>query len=180
MSAAGDAYSPTMIEFINIPKDAGDVVVLLLLHPGQNVLARYLPSQKINDLMLALQPTEPTHDEDVYMAELDGSDGVVQIMDLNSFLTFAIDATACLEGLHKSGIFHREGQHHTSPFQSSTDLRLVRANAFHLNAHTGRVKIVHHGNRAQSLENLGSPSSFLFRAFSEADKLKVKEALCYL
>ena len=56
----------------------------------------------------------------------------------------------------------------------------VRANAFHLNSHTGIVRVVHFGNRAISLENYGSPSSLVLRAFEEVEKLRVKEALCYL
>lgn len=58
----------------------------------------------------------------------------------------------------------------------------VRANAFHLNAHSGLVRIVHFGNRAVSLEQFGVPSTFVLRsdAFEEAKKFKVKEALCYL
>lgn len=57
---------------------------------------------------------------------------------------------------------------------------LVRANAFHMNSHSGTVRFVHFGNRAISLENFGSPSSLVLRAFEETEKLKVKEALCYL
>ena len=56
----------------------------------------------------------------------------------------------------------------------------MRANAFHLNSHTGTVRLVHFGNRAISLENFGSPSSLVLRAFKESEKVKVKEALCYL
>ena len=58
----------------------------------------------------------------------------------------------------------------------------MRANAFHLNAHSGLVRLVHFGNRAVSLEQFGVPSTFVLRsdAFEEAKKLKVKEALCYL
>ncbi|PCH33241.1 hypothetical protein WOLCODRAFT_21861 [Wolfiporia cocos MD-104 SS10] len=68
--------------------------------------------------------------------------------------------------MHRSGLIHRE----------------VRANAFHLNAHSGMVRMVHFGNRAVSLEQFGVPSSFVLRAdaFEEVKKLKVKEALCYL
>ena len=59
---------------------------------------------------------------------------------------------------------------------------VVRANAFHLNSHSGLVRLVHFGNRAVSLEQFGVPSTFVLRsdAFEEAKKLKVKEALCYL
>lgn len=56
----------------------------------------------------------------------------------------------------------------------------MRANAFHLNSHSGFVRLVHYGNRAVSLENFGSPSSLVLRAYEEAEKLKIKEALCYL
>jgi serine/threonine protein kinase len=56
----------------------------------------------------------------------------------------------------------------------------VRANAFHLNSHSGLAKLVHFGNRAISLEEFGGPSSLVIRAFEDAEKLKIKEALCYL
>lgn len=55
----------------------------------------------------------------------------------------------------------------------------VRANAFHLNSHSGLVRFVHFGNRAVSLEQFGSPSQLVIRA-EDVEKLKVKEALCYL
>lgn len=56
----------------------------------------------------------------------------------------------------------------------------MRGNAFHLNAHSGSVRFVHFGNRAISLENFGSPSSLVLQTYEESEKLKVKEALCYL
>lgn len=66
--------------------------------------------------------------------------------------------------MHRAGVVHRE----------------VRANAFHLNSHSGLIRFVHFGNRAISLESFGSPSSLVLRAFDELEKVKVKEALCYL
>jgi serine/threonine protein kinase len=42
------------------------------------------------------------------------------------------------------------------------------------------VRLVHFGNRAISLESFGSPSTLVLRANDEPEKLKVKEALCYL
>lgn len=42
------------------------------------------------------------------------------------------------------------------------------------------MRLVHFGNRAVSLENYGSPSSLVFRTFNELEKVKLKEALCYL
>ncbi|KIL70561.1 hypothetical protein M378DRAFT_194875 [Amanita muscaria Koide BX008] len=160
-----------MIDFLKIPRENGDCVVLLLMHPGLNILGRYLPPSKVNDLLLAdVTRTRPSSSHgDIYMAGAEGIDlmeemEVFDIMDLATFLEFAIQATNCLETLHRTGIVHRE----------------VRANAFHLNSHTGIVRLVHFGNRAISLENYGSPSSLVLRAFEESEKLKVKEALCYL
>jgi serine/threonine protein kinase len=68
--------------------------------------------------------------------------------------------------IHQLGIVHRE----------------VRANAFHLNAHSGRVRFAHFGNRAVSLEQFGGPSELVIQAdtLEEAGRLKVKEALAYL
>ncbi|CAL1696704.1 unnamed protein product [Somion occarium] len=162
-----------LIDFFTVPKSNGDCVVLLLAHPGLNILGRYFPSSKVNDLLLAdVSRTRPSLSQaDIYMMgmqepnmleEMDPMD----VMDLASFLEFAIQATHCLEMMHKLGMIHRE----------------VRANAFHLNAHSSLVRIVHFGNRAVSLEHFGVPSAFVLRAdaFEEAKKLKVKESLCYL
>jgi len=155
-----------MIDFFKIPRENGDCVVLLLMHPGLNILGRYLPPSKVNDLLLAdIAKTRPLSiPGDVFMTGDDGIDLMEEmeafdIMDLATFLEFAIQATHCLEVLHRAGIVHRE----------------VRANAFHLNSHTGVVRVVHFGNRAISLENYGSPSSLVLRAFEEVEKLKVKE-----
>jgi hypothetical protein len=112
------------------------------------------------------------------------------VMDLASFLEFAINSTHCLEILHKSGHKHRE----------------VRANAFHVNIHSGAVRFAHFGNRSESLEKTGGPSQLVLRAsglipgddrkmshdiledptesLSEiielGDTRKVKEAICYM
>ncbi|KAJ2919335.1 hypothetical protein MD484_g1075, partial [Candolleomyces efflorescens] len=160
------------IDFFKIPREHGDCVVLLVAHPGPNLLGRYLPPSKVNDLLLAdmghsrsmaMHGDSPMHsafEENDLTDEMETFD----IMDLASFLEFAIKATLCLEMLHKAGLVHRE----------------VRANAFHLNAHSGFVRLVHFGNRAVSLENFGSPSSLVLRTNDDSEKLKVKEALCYL
>lgn len=42
------------------------------------------------------------------------------------------------------------------------------------------MRFVHFGNRAISLENFGSPSLLVLSTNEEVQKLKVKEALCYL
>ncbi|KAK0208888.1 hypothetical protein DFS33DRAFT_1254916 [Desarmillaria ectypa] len=171
MALSSDNPALRMIDFLSIPKENGDVVVLLLFHPGPNLLGRYLPPSKINELLLAdMSRVRPSSSHgDIYMLGIEEPDFTEEmeafdIMDLASFLEFAIQATHCLESLHKAGIIHRE----------------VRANAFHLNAHSGNVRFVHFGNRAISLEKSGSPSSLVLKAFDESEKVKVKEALCYL
>ncbi|OSX67898.1 hypothetical protein POSPLADRAFT_1043081 [Postia placenta MAD-698-R-SB12] len=186
MATTPESSSTTlrMIDFFSIPRVNGDCVVLLLNHPGLNVLGRYFPSHKVNDLLLGdisrVRPA-PSHTDILMMGteepytveEMEA----IEIMDLASFLEFAIQATHCLEMMHRIGLIHREGElciHHIP--------EPVRANAFHLNAHSGLVRIVHFGNRAVSLEQFGVPSAFVLRAdaFEEVKKLKVKEALCYL
>ena len=88
------------------------------------------------------------------------------IMDLASFLEFAVSASHCLETLHKAGFIHRE----------------IRPNSFHVNAHSGVVRFAHFGNRSVSLERLGGPSSLVIEAgeLPEWRQRKVKEAMCYL
>ncbi|EIW86383.1 dual-domain HisK Mak2 protein kinase [Coniophora puteana RWD-64-598 SS2] len=56
----------------------------------------------------------------------------------------------------------------------------VRANAFHHNAHTGVVRIVHFGNRAISLEEAGGASGHVLKSIDEMERYRIKEALCYL
>jgi len=82
-----------MIEVFNIPPDSGDCVVLLLVHPGLNLLGRYLPPSKINDLLLAdVLSARPTSSHgDVYMVGIKEADVMeemeaLDIMDLASFL----------------------------------------------------------------------------------------------
>ncbi|KAH9927462.1 histidine kinase [Epithele typhae] len=161
-----------MIDFFTIPKTNGDCVVLLLFHPGLNVLGRYFPPAKVNDLLLGdisrAGPASGNRDilmtgvEEPYaMEEMEA----IEIMDLATFLEFAIQATHCLEMVHRNNIVHRE----------------VRANAFHLNHHSGLVRLVHFGNRAVSLEEYGVPSEYVLQAdqLDEDNKFKVKEALSY-
>jgi serine/threonine protein kinase len=58
----------------------------------------------------------------------------------------------------------------------------VRANAYHINTHSGVVRLVHYGNRSVSLEMFGGPSTLVIQAdgLGEENKSKVKEALCYM
>ncbi|KAH8120504.1 dual-domain HisK/Mak2 protein kinase [Phellopilus nigrolimitatus] len=163
-----------VVEYMTLPKESGDCVILLLSHPGPNLLGNYFPSAKVNELLLAgVSETQArlSPDRDTYVANIEESDmreehNTFRIMDLASFLEFAIQATHCLELIHKLGIIHRE----------------VRANAFHLNDHSGLVRFAHFGNRSVSLEQLGGPSALVIAAdtLEELSKRKVKEALCYL
>ncbi|EGO28466.1 STKc type histidine kinase [Serpula lacrymans var. lacrymans S7.9] len=158
VTSSADALSTTLrlIDFITIPRSSGDCVVLLLSHPGLNLLGRYFPPSKVNDFLLADVSKTRTSganddifvidDEELDTLELESFD----VMDLASFL--------------EAGFTHRE----------------VRANAFHLNSHSGVVRFVHFGNRAVSLEEFGGPSTLVIRALDETEKTKVKEALCYL
>lgn len=82
-----------MVEFITIPRNNGNVVVLLLLHPGSNSLGRYLPSAKINDLLLAdgSRTKLPPAIVDIYAMGIEDSymmeeTEAFDIMDLASFL----------------------------------------------------------------------------------------------
>ncbi|KAL5518690.1 CHK1 [Sanghuangporus vaninii] len=152
-----------VVELMTLPRESGDCVVLLMAHPGPNELGRYFPPSKVNELLLAKTPeTHPSpsregqeystpSDNDNEMGSQQGDLSYYSVMDLASFLEFAVQSTHCLELVHKQGIIHRE----------------VRANAFHLNGHSGL---------------LGGPSALVIAAdtLEELSKRKVKEALCYL
>lgn len=82
-----------MIDFFQIPKSNGDCVVLLLAHPGLNLLGRYFPPAKVNDLLLSdITRTRPhSSHNDVYMMGIEEPDIVedmdpMDVMDLASFL----------------------------------------------------------------------------------------------
>ncbi|KAI0005369.1 hypothetical protein BJV74DRAFT_875326 [Russula compacta] len=173
MQTSPEALSTTLrpVDLISISRSNGDCVVLLTVHPGPNLLGRYLPLSRINALLLAEPPSSrlSTAQGDVFMNEVGESFRDIEstdTMDLATFLEFAIQATHCLENLHRLGIVHRE----------------VRANAYHINAHSGVVRLVHYGNRSVSLESSGGPSTLVIQAdgLGEENKSKVKEALCYL
>ncbi|KAI9509850.1 hypothetical protein F5148DRAFT_1275037 [Russula earlei] len=175
MQTSLEALSTTLrlVDLISISRSNGDCVILILVHPGPNLLGRYLPSTRINALLLAEPPSSRVSSPqgDVFMSEMGEGDIFKEVesadtMDLATFLEFAIQATHCLENLHKSGIVHRE----------------VRPNAYHINAHSGVVRLVHFGNRSVSLEMFGGPSPLVIQAdgLGEENKSKVKEALCYM
>lgn len=82
-----------MIDFFSVPKSNGDCVVLLLVHPGLNLLGRYFPPSKVNDLLLAdISRTRPSSSHgDIYMMGIEEPDYIeemdpMDVMDLASFL----------------------------------------------------------------------------------------------
>jgi len=82
-----------LIDFFKIPRESGDCVVLLLVHPGLNILGRYLPPSKVNDLLLAdVARARPSSSlGDIYMTSTEGMDlmeemEIFDIMDLATFL----------------------------------------------------------------------------------------------
>lgn len=115
-----------LIDFFCIAKSHGDCLVLLLAHPGLNLLGRYFPPSKVNTLLLAdVSRARPSSSHaDIYMMGIEEPEfhdemEAMDIMDLASFLEyvpsfglsarscsrclsrFAIQATRCLEMMHK-------------------------------------------------------------------------------
>lgn len=95
MQTSPEASSTTLrvIDLISISRSSGDCVVLLLVHPGPNLLGRYLPLTRINTLLLAEPPLSrlPTSQGDVFMSEVgEGSPfrdvESTDTMDLATFL----------------------------------------------------------------------------------------------
>lgn len=95
LAASTEGYGTAlrMIDFFKIPRGSGDCMILLLVHPGLNLLGRYLPPSKINDLLLTdgtrMRPS-PTQG-DIHMMNADEGDLLddmesFDIMDLASFL----------------------------------------------------------------------------------------------
>jgi hypothetical protein len=95
LSVSSEAHRTILrpIDFFNIPRSCGDCAVLLLVHPGLNLLGRYFPPSKVNDLLLAdisrARPL-PSHG-DAFMTGIEELDKVEEmevfdIMDLASFL----------------------------------------------------------------------------------------------
>ena len=104
MSTTPESSSTTLrlVDFFSIPRSNGDCVVLLLNHPGLNVLGRYFPSHKVNDLLLGdiSRTRPPPSHTDILMMGMEEPYTVeemeaIEIMDLASFLEYALAITAC-------------------------------------------------------------------------------------
>ncbi|KAK1226964.1 Chk1 protein kinase [Marasmius sp. AFHP31] len=135
LAESKENYSPAlrMIEMISIPRDHGDVVVLLLAHPGLNLLGRYLPPSKVNDLLLAdiSRPRPPHSHGDVFMMDVDEADiaeemEAFDIMDLATFLEFAIQATLCLQMTHKAVSLENYGSPSNFVLQTYEEMQLLK------------------------------------------------------
>jgi hypothetical protein len=95
MQTSPEALSTTLrlIDLVPISRSNGDCVVLLLGHPGPNLLGRYLPLSRINALLLAepLSTRLPTPQGDVFMSDIDDAGALrdtetTDTMDLATFL----------------------------------------------------------------------------------------------
>jgi hypothetical protein len=85
--------SLSLIDLVSISRLNGDCLVLLLVHPGPNLLGRYLPLSHINALLLAVPPLSrlTTPQSDVFMIEVGEGGGFRDVegtdtMDLATFL----------------------------------------------------------------------------------------------
>ena len=91
MQTSPEALSTTLrlIDLKCISRSNGDCVVLLLVHPGPNLLGRYLPLSRINALLLAEPPLSrpSTAPGDVFMSEV-GEAGDVESTDTMDLATF--------------------------------------------------------------------------------------------
>ena len=91
MQTSPEALSTTLrlIDLKSISRLNGDCVVLLLAHPGPNLLGRYLPLSRINALLLAEPPLSrlSTAPGDVFMSEA-GEAGDVESTDTMDLATF--------------------------------------------------------------------------------------------
>jgi len=94
MQTSNEAFSTTLplIDLISISRSNGDCVVLILGHPGPNLLGRYLPLSRINALLLAEPPSSrlSSPQGDVFMNDAveGGSSRDVENTDTMDLATF--------------------------------------------------------------------------------------------
>lgn len=77
-----------VIDLMTLPKESGDSVILLLSHPGPNLLGHYFPPLVVNELLLA-RSIDTHASSDFYMVgepEVQDEFHVFGSMDLASFL----------------------------------------------------------------------------------------------
>ncbi|RKF71790.1 Peroxide stress-activated histidine kinase mak3 [Golovinomyces cichoracearum] len=119
------------IEFLQLPGlpgDVGPLVVSIFEHPGPNRLTKVL------DHGPAFYRGRQVGEKN----EAFRDESPLESMQLQVFMDFAIGATECLEILHYSQrITHGE----------------IRGDAFHMNSHTGKVKILNLGSGLRTFEH---------------------------
>ncbi|PQE31946.1 hypothetical protein CJF32_00001528 [Rutstroemia sp. NJR-2017a WRK4] len=110
--------------------DKGPLVVCIFEHPGAN----YLP--RVIDYGPAWYKGRRVGDK--HEAFRDESFSPREVMPLQTFLDFAVGATECLEILHHGQrIVHGE----------------IRGDAFHMNADSGKVKLINFGSGLRTFEH---------------------------
>lgn len=83
-----------LVDNYTLPSEGGNVIVLIVSHPGENHLARYFPPSRINDLLLPGKLPERVliSGEDTIMESADGffDDYTTSfdIIDIASFLEY--------------------------------------------------------------------------------------------
>ncbi|QSZ29640.1 hypothetical protein DSL72_004156 [Monilinia vaccinii-corymbosi] len=122
------------VDLVRLPSQQGDkgpIVVCIFEHPGQNYL------QKMVDYGPAWYKGRKVGDR--HEAFRDDSFTPYDVVPLQTFLDFAVGAAECLEILHHFGqrLVHGE----------------IRGDAFHMNAETGRVKLINFGSGLRTFEH---------------------------
>ncbi|KAG4034685.1 hypothetical protein MFRU_002g00410 [Monilinia fructicola] len=120
------------VDLVRLPSQQGDkgpTVVCIFEHPGSNYL------QKMVDYGPAWYKGRKVGDK--HEAFRDDSFAPYDVVPLQTFLDFAVGATECLEILHQRLLVHGE----------------IRGDAFHMNAETGRVKLINFGSGLRTFEH---------------------------
>ncbi|KAI9648714.1 Chk1 protein kinase [Ciborinia camelliae] len=121
------------VDLVRLPSQQGDngpIVACIFEHPGYNCL------QKMVDYGPAWYKGKKVGDK--HEAFRDDSFAPDDVVPLQTFLDFAVGATECLEILHHGQrLVHGE----------------IRGDAFHMNAETGRVKLINFGSGLRTFEH---------------------------
>jgi signal transduction histidine kinase/predicted ATPase/serine/threonine protein kinase len=125
-------YIVRPVEIVRLPSQQGDkspIVVCIYEYPGPNYLKKVVDYGPAWYLGRKVGDRHEAYRDDFTPVEL---------VDLRTFLDFAVGATECLEILHHGGrIVHGE----------------IRGDAFHMNAETGKVKMVNFGSGLRTFEH---------------------------
>lgn len=87
ISASPDApgRALSLVDIFTIPKANGDSTVLLLSHPGTNMLGQFFSVPKVNEIILANSSTDRTHSiKDEYKVAMDEERGDGEDVDSQS------------------------------------------------------------------------------------------------